>query len=331
MLFFRYIFDRRRVLLCGLLLFAALSGLMLLYGLSVSQVGYCALIALTLATVMSVPDFVRYRRAVQRLRAVKRSASQGFPQPLGPGGTLPYELLIETAELLRARAAGLESRSLARQEELMDYYTLWVHQVKTPLSAMGLILQSGSIPPEDAGALHQELFKIERYMEMLLGYLRLHSISSDLRIELCPVRPIASKAVKKFASQFIYKKLSVDLEDFDNQVITDEKWLLFVLEQLLSNAAKYTFSGGITISMSGDDVLSVADTGIGIDPADLPRVCERGFTGQNGRAERSSTGLGLYLCKAVLDKLETPFEIRSEQGVGTTVLLYMDRPEPPRD
>ena len=329
MVFFRYLIDRRRVLLCGLLLFAAIAGLMLLYGLRLSQIGYCALIALTLAIVMSVPDFVRYCRSVQRLKAVKCSALHGSPEPVAMEGPLPMELVLETMELLRTRAADLESQAATRQEELMDYYTLWVHQVKTPLAAMGLILQSGSVP--EAEALRQELFKIERYMEMLLGYLRLHSISSDLRLESCQVRPIVSKAVKKFASQFIYKKLRVDLEDFDDRVITDEKWLLFVLEQLISNAVKYTVSGGITISMGPGHVLSVCDTGVGIDPADLPRVCERGFTGQNGRAERSSTGLGLYLCKSVLDKLQTSFEIKSQPGRGTTVLLYLDRPALPKD
>lgn len=335
MLFFRYLFDRRRVILCGLILLAAVIGLMLLYGMALPEAGYCALLILTLVMVMSVPDLVRYCRSARRYEAVKRSALQDCPQPISPRGSLPEALLIESFELIRARAASLESMAAARQEELMDYYTLWVHQVKTPLSAMGLILQAGHIPHDECEALRQELFKIERYMEMLLGYLRLYSISSDLRLENCPVRPIAAGAVKKFATQFIYKKLSVDPGGFDNSVVTDGKWLLFVIEQLISNAVKYTNTGGITISMDKDDVLSISDTGIGIDPADLPRVCERGFTGRNGRrngrADRSSTGLGLYLCKSVLDKLHTPFEIRSEPGKGTTVLLYLGRPRAPRD
>lgn len=331
MLLFRYISDRRRVLFCGFILFLAAAVLMLLYGLTSSEIGYCALVTATIALMLSVPDFVRYCRAVRKFSAVKRMASQGSPEPLSPEGPLPQQLLMETAELLRTRAADLDSLAATRQEELMDYYTLWVHQVKTPLAAMDLILQSGQLPPEDTEALRQELFKVERYMEMLLGYLRLHSISSDLRLEQKPIRPIAARAVKKFATQFIYKKLRVDLDEFDNRVVTDEKWLLFVLEQLISNSIKYTLTGGVTISMDKDDVLTIADTGIGIDPADLPRVCERGFTGQNGRAERSSTGLGLYLCKSVLDKLQTPFEIKSEPGKGTTVLLYLGRPDAPRD
>lgn len=331
MLFFRYLFDRRRVILCGLILFLSGAGLMLLYGVTLPEIGYCALLTASIALILSTPDFVRYRRAVRKFAAVKRMASEGMAEPMAAGGPLPFELLMESFELLRARAASLESLAAGQREELMDYYTLWVHQVKTPLSAMGLILQAGHIPPDEAEALRQELFKIERYMEMLLGYLRLYSISSDLRLEKRPVRPIVLKAVKKFATQFIYKKLSVDLRGFDNCVVTDEKWLLFVVEQLISNAVKYTLSGGITISMDKDDVLSISDTGIGIDPADLPRVCERGFTGQNGRADRSSTGLGLYLCKSVLDKLHTPFEIKSEPGKGTDVLLYLGRPNAPRD
>lgn len=331
MLFFRYIRDRRRVLFCGVILFLTAALPMLLYGLTPAEIGYCTLVTASIAALLAVPDYVRYCRAVRRFSAVKNMASQGLPEPLSPDGPLPQELLMESVELLRARAAGLESLAASQSEELMDYYTLWVHQVKTPLAAMDLILQSGQLPPTEAEALRQELFKIERYMEMLLGYLRMQSMSSDLRLELRPVRPIAARAVKKFAAQFIYKKLRVDLEDFDNRVVTDEKWLLFVIEQLISNAVKYTPTGGVAISMDKSDVLTISDTGIGIDPADLPRVCERGFTGQNGRAERSSTGLGLYLCKSVLDRLQTPFKIRSEPGKGTTVLLYLGRPEAPRD
>lgn len=331
MLFFRYLRDRRRVLLCGAILFLAAGTLMFLYGLEPGEIAYCALVTGALALILCVPDYVRYARAVRKFGAVKRIASHTFPDPMAPEGPLPQELLMESLELLRAQAASLESRMASAQEELMDYYTLWVHQVKTPLAAMGLILQSGRMPPDEAEVLRQELFKIERYMEMLLGYLRLNSISADLRLELCPVRPIAASAVKKFAPQFIYKKLRVDLGDFDNRVVTDEKWLLFVLEQLVSNAVKYTASGCISVSMDGSDVLAISDTGIGIDPADLPRVCERGFTGANGRAERSSTGLGLYLCKSVLDRLQTPFEIKSEPGRGTTVLLYLHRPNAPKD
>ena len=324
-----YIRDRRRVLLGAGFLCLPLAGLLLLYGLSWEQAGYCCLVLVILALLLfGVPDFVRFCRESVRLEAIRRHAPQ-LPGPVEPFGGTRQRLLLETVELLRGRVLELEYQEADRQRELIQYYTLWVHQAKTPLAAMRLILQGD--PSGERETLRQELFELERYLDMVLGYLRIYSMSADLRLEACPVRPIAAKAVKKFAVQFIYKKLRVDLEEFDNQVVTDEKWLLFVLEQLISNAVKYTAAGGIRISMDQADVLTVTDTGIGIDPADLPRVCERGFTGQNGRAHTGSTGLGLYLTKEVLDKLQNRMEIESRPGEGTKVRLYLARPKLGRD
>lgn len=321
-----YLRDRLPVIAGAVLLSLPISGLLLLYGLTLAQLGYCLLVAGLLGVLLfGLADFARYRGNVLRLEAICRSAER-LPAPVTPEGPLPQRLLMESVERLRQQTSLLEGQATQRQQELMEYYTMWVHQAKTPLAAMRLILQSEEeVTPQNA-ALQQELFKLERCLDMVLGYLRIYSMSADLRLELRPVRPIAARAVKKFAGQFIYKKLRLDLEDFDNQVVTDEKWLLFVLEQLISNAVKYTSSGGIRVSMDGDDVLTISDTGAGIDPADLPRVCERGFTGQNGREEVTSTGLGLYLTKEVLDKLQTRMEIESEPGKGTKVKLYLARP-----
>ena len=324
-LLWSYLRDRRRILAGAVFLCVPLGGVLWLYGLALPQIAY-ALLATGLlgALLFGLPDFAHYRQNVLLLEVIRRNAEH-LPEPVEPDGPLSQRLLMETVERQRQQVVLLESQENQRQQELMEYYTMWVHQAKTPLAAMRLILQSVEERPENA-ALQQELFKLERYLDMVLGYLRLYSMSADLRLELRPVRPIAARAVKKFAGQFIYKKLSLDLEEFDNQVVTDEKWLLFVLEQLISNAVKYTSSGGIRISMDGADVLTVSDTGVGIDPADLPRVCERGFTGRNGREEVTSTGLGLYLTKEILDKLQTRMEIESEPGKGTKVKLYLARP-----
>lgn len=333
LLFLCYIRDRRRMLLGTAVLGLAIFGLLWLYGLSSEQMGYCLLVAGVLGLLLfAAPDFIRYRRDFVMLDAMRKNALRlPAPVPVPSDAPLDRRLLLETVELLRLRTAELASQEADRQQELIEYYTLWIHQVKTPLAAMRLILQSEGAKIPEAEALRQELFKVERYMELVLGYLRIYSMSADLRLERRPVRPIAAQAVKKFATQFIYKKLSLNLADFSNQVVTDEKWLLFVLEQLISNAVKYTFSGEIRIDMDEDDVLTVSDTGVGIDPADLPRVCERGFTGRNGRAETTSTGLGLYLTKEVLDKLQNRMEIRSRLGEGTQVRLHLARPQVGRD
>lgn len=329
-----YLRDNWHRFLEPLFLSAVAAGLFWLYSLPVRPLLYAYLIAGILGLCLFwVPDFVVYQRKAKKFQAIRRSAPL-IPAALEPEGTCQERLLLESLNSLHERIAELETNQANRQEDLLEYYTMWTHQIKTPLAAIGLILQSAPPAPglaERDAALSQEIFKVQRYADMALGYLRIYSMSADLRLERRAVRPIAAKAVKKFAPQFIYKKLGVRLEEFPNQVITDEKWLLFVLEQLISNAVKYTAKGTITISMDEKDVLSIKDQGIGIDPADLPRVCERGFTGRNGRVENASTGLGLYMTKRVADKLQNRMEILSRVGEGTEVRLYLHRPEPVRD
>lgn len=210
-----------------------------------------------------------------------------------------------------------------KETEMKDYYTLWAHQVKTPLAAMRLILQNEN---RDTGtySLQEELYKIEQYIEMVLHYLRLESMSSDMLLREYQLRDIVNQAVKRNAVMFINSRLSINIKDFSHIVITDEKWLLFVIEQLITNALKYTPKGSITISMeycNNKHWLIIEDTGIGIKGEDMPRIFEKGFTGYNGRLDKKSTGIGLYLCKQILDKLSHKIEVFSELGKGTKVCI----------
>jgi len=318
-----YLKDRKRVILAVLTLGAATTLLFYLYNLPLDAVLYTDAIAAAIALAFFViPDFTAYYRRVKTLEGLHKSLPDLLEFPYLPA-SLPETVLQESVQALCAKIRELETEHTAKREAMLEYYTLWVHQIKTPLSAMRLILQSS--PNDTGGALLQELFKVERYVEMVLGYLRLDTMSSDLRLEKCSAHDIAKQAVKKFAPQFIYQKLSLELQDFDNRIITDEKWLQFVLEQLLSNAVKYTKEGTISISMDSGDVLTIRDTGVGISAEDLPRIFERGFTGYNGRQDKTSTGLGLYLSKQILDKLQNRIEILSEPGKGTEVRLYLHR------
>ena len=169
-----------------------------------------------------------------------------------------------------------------------------------------------------------ELFKIEQYVEMVLQYLRTDSESSDFVIMKHSLDGMVRQAVRKYAKMFIYKKISLDLKALNREVITDDKWLVFVIEQILSNSLKYTGSGTISIYLEGDSTLVVEDTGIGIRPEDLPRVFEKGFTGYNGRDDKKSTGIGLYLCKRILIKLSHTIAVESEVGKGTKVKVGLD-------
>ena len=156
---------------------------------------------------------------------------------------------------------------------------------------------------------------------MVLCYFRLDSDSSDFLFRQYDLDGIIKQAVRKYASQFVHKRIRLVYQPLAVTVLTDEKWLLFILEQLLSNAIKYTYRGEIRISVSDDKVLHIADTGIGIAPEDLPRVFDKGFTGYNGRADKKSTGLGLYLCRQAAAKLSHTLRIVSEPGKGTIVSI----------
>ena len=205
---------------------------------------------------------------------------------------------------------------------MMEYYTLWAHQIKTPIAAMRLLLQSEDT--EQNRELLAELFRVEQYVEMVLSYLRLGSTSNDFVIQKYPLESIVRQAVRKYAPLFIRKKIRLELGTLSSEVLTDEKWLCFVVEQLLSNSLKYTPKGTISIREEPGKVLVIEDTGIGIAQEDLPRIFEKGFTGKNGRSDKRATGLGLYLCRRVLEKLSHRMEIRSQPGKGTQVRLYLD-------
>ena len=199
------------------------------------------------------------------------------------------------------------------REEYLDYYTMWMHQIKTPISAMGLILQNQDT--KENRALAGELFRIEQYVEMALWYLRIDDMS-DMVFKTYELDEIIKDAVRKYAPLFVSKKIKLNYEPVNTQVITDKKWLSFIIEQLLSNAIKYTEKGSITIKEE-NKVLSVIDTGIGIIQEDIPRIFEKGFTGFNGRLERKSTGIGLYLCKCAANKLSHKLSAVSEVGKGS--------------
>lgn len=166
----------------------------------------------------------------------------------------------------------------------------------------------------------QQLFAIEQYVNMALSYMRLGSETTDFVLRQTDLDEVIRMAVRRYARHFISKKIVLHYEETGTRVLTDEKWLGFVIEQLLSNALKYTHEGSITIGME-EGRLTITDTGIGIRAEDLPRVCEKGYTGYNGHANQKSTGIGLYLCSTILKKLGHSFTITSQEGTGTRMMI----------
>lgn len=317
----RYLKDKRKIIfgyLSFVFIFVVVCGLYQLDNLT--RILYAALITGFIGGCLMVFDFGKYCRHYKMLCRIAIKAGEEVAPPdilPPPADALQEEYQNRIGEM---QAAFQEVLSGYRQNESerMDYYLMWAHQIKTPIAAIKLLLQNG---PADAFLMEKELFKIESYVEMVLHYLRLESISSDMLLKSYDVYEMVKKAVKKYSLLFIDGNIGLHLSEFTKEIITDEKWFSFVLEQLLSNGVKYTPAGEIFIYME-EDCLVVADTGIGIRAEDLPRIFERGFTGYNGRMNQKSTGIGLYLCGQVSRRLGISLKVTSRQGEGTTVRLY---------
>ena len=238
----------------------------------------------------------------------------------------------ELAKELYQEKQELISKNRIAKKELLDYYGMWVHQIKTPIAALDILLQNTEqmlyqldekemmLEAISVSDMKMELFKIEQYVEMALNYLQVEDISSDLVFKKHELDDMVRQVIRKYAKIFISKKIKIDFKPTKACIVTDEKWFIFVLEQIISNALKYTKKGQISIYMK-EKALVIEDTGIGIPAEDLPRIFEKGFTGYNGRENKKSTGIGLYLCKNIMDKLQWNITVDSEVGSGTKIYL----------
>lgn len=289
-----------------------------LYDLPAEPFLYAALLIVFLGSILfAVTFFKELSRAKERERMIREAL---LHSPLPTACTLSEEDYAQVIRILQSELTGLRNACTAARQDEVDYYTAWVHQIKTPIAVMRMRL--GGMETDSSRALEAELFRIEQYVEMVLTYLRLGSDSTDLLIREYPLDELIREVIRKFAPQFVSKRLRLDYEGTDAVVVTDKKWFSCILEQILSNAIKYTPSGGITVCVKGA-LLTVSDTGIGIAPEDLPRIFEKGYTGENGRLDKCSSGLGLYLCKKSADLLQIPLSVDSTVGAGSRFSLEL--------
>ena len=316
-MFGAYVRENRKVVIALAVYTAVFGFIFWLYRLPLGAVGYAALVCLFLLLVWLAVDYRRFAVRLRLLRRLEQEITLSTEQLPEPDGALEAQYQALVRALDADRRAQL-TRSQQGYQELVEYYTVWAHQIKTPIAAMDLLLQAA---PDRHTEMEIELQSVEQYVEMVLGYLRLESPPSDYVIRNYLLDDIVRQAVRKYASQFIRRRLRLEYTPLNVSIITDEKWLLFVIEQVLSNALKYTRSGSVSITLEAPKTLCIRDTGIGIAPEDLPRVFEKGYTGSNGRTDKRATGIGLYLCRRILEKLGHTIAITSEVGVGTTVRI----------
>lgn len=309
-LFFKY-YLRSRKLLCSLL-FIFYSLLFIFSYLFEDErivLQYVMILLLLTSLIGLILDFVKQYQNFRH--AVLYGESDAYT---------PLEaLLTSKIRTLEKDKKELKIQHQEKQSDLLDYYTLWVHQIKTPIAASKLLVQDLQ-EQMLKNQLEQELFKIDSYTNLVLQYLRLESFHDDLVVEKENIEDLVKEVVKKYALFFIQQGLSLNLHDLNHTVITDKKWFLVILEQVLSNSLKYTKQGSIEIFFQ-EDTLYMKDTGLGIQNSDLLRVFERGFSGYNGRLTHQSSGLGLYLSKKIADKLGHELHLHSVVGEGTTVMI----------
>ncbi|NMB02131.1 MAG: HAMP domain-containing histidine kinase [Firmicutes bacterium] len=319
-----YLKMRRVCLVLVGLLALLLAVIFPLYNLPGEPVVYAVILWGSVALIILGIDFWRFRMHHSRLVSLQKVVSLTI-ENLPPATNLlegDYQQLIH---ILRDELNRVSIDAKQNRKDLVEYYTLWAHQIKTPIAAMRLLLQTGDLSGQ-TGELDAELFKIERYVEMVLQYLRIESPASDFVFRRCDLDSLVRQVVRKYSKIFIRKGIALDFQGLDCEVLTDEKWLAFVLEQILDNALKYTPAGKLSIYLESayGKTLVIEDTGIGITAEDLPRIFDKGYTGYTGRVDRRASGIGLYLCRLVLNKLSHTISVESTVGLGTKVKLNLE-------
>lgn len=316
--FLLYIKEKRSILTACVLFCLIFAVSFFLYHLPLKAVIYPVVLCFVTGAVMSIYDYIRVKRSYEILKRFKNAAdaiTEDFPKNYSIEKN-EYQKIIR---IIGEEYINLQNDAKRKYSEMINYYTIWAHQIKTPIASMRLTLQN-----EDSRLsrkLMSDLFRIEQYAEMVLTYLRLNSTSTDYVFKEYDLDNIVRTAIKKFSSEFIERKLSLIYEPLNLKVITDEKWLSFVIEQVLSNALKYTPSGSVSIYLSDDQKLHIKDTGIGIAEEDLPRIFEKFYTGYNGRLDKKASGIGLYLCKRICKNLGYKITVNSEIDKGTDIAI----------
>ncbi|MEG0452062.1 MAG: sensor histidine kinase [Coprobacillus sp.] len=312
----QYFIYRKALYILSFLFISIFYLVLYLYGGMIPAIHYASILCLSILAIYAFVDYSLFVRKYKRLVYLQSQEAVYTGDLIDPKNVIEkqyHELLLKVDTLHKQ----LENKNDKDYHEMVDYFTLWVHQIKTPISALRLLIQSDNTLSNE---LLMQILKIEQYVDMALHYIKISHMSSDLKIAQYDLSHILNEVIKKQATFFIQKKIKLELDLIDRKILTDEKWISFVIEQVLSNALKYTKEGSIHI-YEKDCVLYIEDTGIGIKEEDLPRIFEKGFTGYNGRVDKKASGLGLYLCKRVIDNLGYQINATSTLGKGTIISI----------
>ena len=330
---FRDYIKEKMVLIIGTILaLVSVEILLLAYNISILIRVYCAFIIIFILVLAILIEYKKkkdyYNELIKNMEDLKEKylISEIIKTPNFIEGKILKDILQDTGKSM------LENVNYYKniQEDYKEYIELWIHEVKIPIAASKMIIENNK--NEVTKSIDEELDKVENYTEQALFYARSNAVEKDYIINKTNLKEIVNGAILKNKTTLLNEKTSIELSNLkDEEVYTDSKWAVFIINQIIQNAIKYSKKENKKIEISSQEkndkvILYIKDNGIGIKKGEITRVFERGFTGENGRIiGQKSTGIGLYLCKKLCDRLGLGIDLNSEKDKGTEVRIIFPK------
>ena len=330
---FRDYIKEKMVLIIGTILaLVSVEILLLAYNISILIRVYCAFIIIFILVLAILIEYKKkkdyYNELIKNMEDLKEKylISEIIKTPNFIEGKILKDILQDTGKSM------LENVNYYKniQEDYKEYIELWIHEVKIPIATSKMIIENNK--NEVTKSIDEELDKVENYTEQALFYARSNAVEKDYIINKTNLKEIVNGAILKNKTTLLNEKVSIELSNLkEEEVYTDSKWAVFIINQIIQNAIKYSKKENKKIEISSQEkndkvILYIKDNGIGIKKGEITRVFERGFTGENGRIiGQKSTGIGLYLCKKLCDRLGLGIELNSEKDKGTEVRIIFPK------
>ncbi len=329
--FKKFVKDKLLLIILLLLSIVMVEILLLVYKIETKMRVIIAIIPILLISVSFIVEYNKKKSFYNKLKQKMLELNEKYLIPeliIEPNfleGKILKEILEETGKSMLENV----NKYKYLQEDYKEYIELWIHEIKLPIAASKMLIENNKT--EITKSIEEELDKIENYIEQALFYARSNTVEKDYTITKSNLEKMVNNAILKNKNILISSKINLDLHDLGKEVYTDSKWAVFILNQILQNSIKYLKDENKKIEIYATEqkenvILYIKDNGIGIKKGEITRVFEKGFTGENGRiTEKKSTGIGLYLCKKLCDKLGLGLELNSEKDIGTEVRIVFPK------
>ena len=319
-----FIKERMIFLIINLIMFLLVAILMKIVKVSINIILILFLIWFGPILIYMFLEFIKYRRYLNNLINTVENLDRKYLLPEVIEEPRFQEARIINDVLKQCNKSMHEKVKHYKDEQIeyREYIETWVHEIKTPIASAKLILENDD--SNLSSRINYEMKRVEGFIEQVLYYARSSDVSKDYIIKEFSLRSVVMKSVKSNSRDFINKNIKLDIRGIEGNIFSDEKWVEFIINQIIINAVKFSIpnEGKVSIYSKVNEnniILTIEDNGVGINEKDIDRVFEKGFTGENGRKFGKSTGIGLYLCKKLCDKLGIGISLNSKENIGTKV------------